>query len=361
MTCCITKISTFVAAMAATTAVGIWPAVAMGATVTSDFGAPVFDAANGETNDLTVSSSAGMIEFKDVNAAVTAGAGCTQVDPHTASCPTTTSEIRINLGDKPDRATIVGDLGTVTVSGADGADTLVGGAGHDRLFGENGSDTIQGGAGNDRLTGGSGDIFPVDSPNAHNTVFGDAGNDTLLGADRAASTLDGGPGNDMMVNGGSADHFLGGTGVDTVTYFVPFLSDMDHPDRRSHVVTLDGIANDGHPGERDNVDVDVEDLIGSWGADEFRGNGADNLFLGTAGKDLLRGAGGNDILRGAVGLDRLQGGSGADSLRGGISADLLRGGSGSDRLFGGPGFDRLFGGSGADTCDLDGGGGTANC
>ena len=27
------------------------------------------------------------------------------------------------------------------------------------------------------------------------------------------------------------DHFLGGAGIDTVSYFVPFISDMDHPDR----------------------------------------------------------------------------------------------------------------------------------
>jgi Ca2+-binding RTX toxin-like protein len=362
MTSRVTKISIFVAALAATAAVDIWPAVAMGATVASSFGVTEFDAATGEANDLTVSSSAGMIEFKDVNAALTAGTGCSQVDPHTARCPTTTSDMLIFLADKADRATIVGDLGSVLVMAGNGADTLVGGAGGEGLFGDDGSDTLHGGAGRDRLSGGSGDVVSGDSPHAHNTVFGDAGNDNLRGTVRGTSTLNGGPGNDIMINGGAShDHFLGGTGIDTVSYFVSFTSDMDHPDRTSHVVILDGIANDGHTGERDNVDVDVEDLIGGRGADEFRGNGANNLLLGKAGKDLLRAAGGNDIVRGGLGLDRLQGGSDADTLIGGLSADLLRGGSGSDRLFGGPGFDRLFGGPGADSCNLDGGGGTANC
>ena len=337
-----------------------WPAVAMGATVTSDFGIE-FDAARGEANDLTVTGSGGMVQLHDANAPVTAGVGCSQIDVHTASCPDN-SFTSIFLDDKADHATIVGNLRGVQVMAGDGADTLTGGASGDELFGDGGSDTIHGGAGGDFLSGGTADEFPGDTPNSRNTVFGDRGSDRLVGASGGASTLHGGAGNDRMVNGGARhDHFLGGSGIDTVSYFVPFTSDMDHPDRTPHVVTLDNLPNDGRPGERDNVASNVETLIGGWGPDQLRGSRANNLLLGKAGKDLLRGAGGDDTLQGGNGLDRIQGGSGADTLTGGIGADILRGGGGSDRLFGGPGFDRLFGGAGADTCDLDGGGGTANC
>lgn len=338
----------------------MWPAVAMGATVTGDFGIE-FDAARGEINDLTATVAGGMVQLHDASAPVTAGAGCSQVDGHTVSCPDNSST-NIFLDDKADHATIVGNLRGVLVDGGEGADTLTGGASGDELFGDTGSDTIHGGAGGDLLSGGNEDQFPGDTPGARNTVFGDRGSDHLLGASGGASTLHGGAGNDTMVNGGARhDHFLGGSGIDTVSYFVPFSSDMDHPDRTPHVVTLDNLPNDGGPGERDNVASNVETLIGGWGADELRGNRADNLLLGKAGKDLLRGGGGDDTLQGGNGLDRIQGGSGTDTLKGGIGADALRGGPGSDRLFGGPGFDRLFGGAGADTCDLDGGGGTANC
>jgi Ca2+-binding RTX toxin-like protein len=346
----------------------MWPAVAMGATVTGDFGIE-FDAARGETNDLTVTGAGGMIQLHDANVPVTAGAGCSQVDAHTASCPDT-SFTNIFLDDKADHATIIGRLRGVIVEAGDGADTITGGASGDELFGDGGSDTIHGGAGGDLLSGGTASEFPGDTANARNTVFGDRGSDQLLGA-ASASTLHGGAGNDTMDDGGARhDHFLGGSGIDTVSYFVPFNSDMDHPNRTPHVVTLDNLPNDGRAGERDNVASNVETLIGGWGADELRGNRADNLLLGKAGRDLLRGAGGDDTLQGGNGLDRIQGGSGADTLKGGIGADTLRGGGssdrlfggpGSDRLFGGPGFDRLFGGAGADTCDLDGGGGTANC
>ena len=94
----------------------------MGATVTGDVGIE-FDAARGETNDLTVTGVGGMIQLHDANAPVTAGAGCSQVDVHTASCPDT-SFTNIFLDDKADHATIVGNLRGVIVEAVMGLTRL---------------------------------------------------------------------------------------------------------------------------------------------------------------------------------------------------------------------------------------------
>ena len=48
----------------------------------------------------------------------------------------------------------------------------------------------------------------------------------------------------------------------------------------SVAVTLDGVFNDGEPGEGDNVATDVEDAVGGAGDDTMTGSTADNDLLG---------------------------------------------------------------------------------
>jgi M6 family metalloprotease-like protein len=87
--------------------------------------------------------------------------------------------------------------------------------------------SVHGGPGNDNLSSGAGNDW----------LYGDEGNDVL----EAAS---------VAPNG--ADHIAGGAGDDTV----------DYSHRTGTVaVTLDGVANDGAPGEQDNVLADVEHVL----------------------------------------------------------------------------------------------------
>ena len=138
------------------------------------------------------------------------------------------------------------------------------------------ADTITGTDANDALTGTAGD----------DAIYGRAGNDTILGA-AGDDTLDGGAG---------ADDLAGGAGQDTVAYAAA---------PAGVAVTLDDVANDGSPGEGDNVHADVEDVYGGQLADTLTGSDTANTLDGGEGGDLLTGGGGTDGLYGGPGDDTI--------------------------------------------------------
>jgi hypothetical protein len=80
-------------------------------------------------------------------------------------------------------------------------------------------------------------------------------------------------------------------------------------------VRLDNIANDGGQpdGALDNVQPDVEVLVGTSEDDVLQGAGAAELLVGGRGRDALRGLLGNDVLDGGDGPDLLDGGGGLDT------------------------------------------------
>ncbi len=49
---------------------------------------------------------------------------------------------------------------------------------------------------------------------------------------------------------------------------------------------LDGSADDGEPGEADNIRADVEDLRGGADDDDLSGNARDNQLDGGPGSDV---------------------------------------------------------------------------
>ncbi|HWI74985.1 MAG TPA: hypothetical protein VNT55_23690, partial [Baekduia sp.] len=147
--------------------------------------------------------------------------------------------------DLKDNITIVGaDLPAtypVSIDGRGGDDllkdsndeagrTILGGAGNDKLEGLAGNDTLDGGDGNDEVNGNAG----------NDTVRGGNGDDVVNGDNYkspGADVIDGGPGNDQI-------------------------DDWSIPDAATHpqpTITFDGAANDGRPGEGDNV-TNVEKL-----------------------------------------------------------------------------------------------------
>jgi Ca2+-binding RTX toxin-like protein len=155
----------------------------------------IFDAAPGETNTVTVVASntvLGWLVFTDATAPLTAAGLCTQIDAHTAQCPTVRAGLY--LGDGNDVAWLVNtpaprvchpytgtcELDRSFVFGGPGNDRLVGSSFADSEYGEDGNDVLIGNSGADYLSGG-------------------AGNDRILAFDGLADGVDCGPGADGLV------------------------------------------------------------------------------------------------------------------------------------------------------------------
>jgi Ca2+-binding RTX toxin-like protein len=116
--------------------------------------------------------------------------------------------------------------------------------------------------------------------------------------------LTGGPGQTSFMPGLGTDVVIGGPGPAAVFY-------DDHP--AAVRVSLDGVANDGMPGEGDNV-TGVHQLFGTRYDDALIGSDDADVIDGIVGHDLLAGRGGDDTLE-SVGGDRLVGGPGRDLFK----------------------------------------------
>ncbi len=166
------------------------------------------------------------------------------------------------------------------------------------------------------------------------------------GADRASADLgrlevEGGPGPDVVAGAPRADV--------EVEYF-------------DHVVgvrvSLDGRANDGAPGEGDDIGRGVRTVDGTSHGDVLDARGASGRvsLYGNAGDDRLYASPAGSYLFGATGADVLHGGPGRDTLDGESGNDLLSGGAGADALDGGFGRNVVTGGPGRDRIDVHGNG-----
>lgn len=306
----------------------------------------------------------------------------------------------------------------VRVNAGDGNDTIVGGArqdillgqeGDDLLFGKLGSDTLVGGAGNDTLRGGdSSDVLRGDGDvtfgdfttiGGDDFLFGEDGED-LLYAGSGNDTLNGDAGNDILNNDAGNDFAFGGDGNDSISFVPEILGDpsaqndtLDGGDgidelvvASSHVatyITLDGVANDGRPGDGTNVlptfeafsssglapgsVIDFSDASGGvtmryddqvtetpplWVT--FIGSPFADTFVmttplvrvqvdGRDGDDTITGGGENDTLLGGAGNDHISGNGGADVILGEDGNDLIEGNGGSDHIAAGLGDDVVYG------------------
>jgi Ca2+-binding RTX toxin-like protein len=265
-------------------------------------------AAAGEANRLTaVESRDGRVWiFRDAGASVQPGASCAAgadgaiacTAPATVAAPLTSSVV-VDLGDRDDVA---------DVSAA-----------------HSGVGDLQAGAGNDRLRTRSGPVNASMGPG-----------DDVARVDGGQLAVEGGPGADRFEMGRLGD-----------------LQVMYYASARPVRVTTDGRANDGVPGEHDNVPRLVRTVSGSAHGDVldarrartrvaiYGGSGDDRAFTSPRG-GLMEGSGGADVLHGASGPDGLVGDEGADVLLGGGGDDDLRGGSGHDLLLGGSGHDLFY-------------------
>jgi Ca2+-binding RTX toxin-like protein len=294
---------------------------ASAAKITTDGDAIVFTAADGETNNvglqpgydtpdlirIYVGSSSPVTEVP---------AGC---DDHAADygfveCPTPAA-VRYELGDGDDWYASSSDLKAglrITVDGGSGKDQLTGDKLNETFTGGDGDDILEGRKGNDSLDGGAGD----------DQLIGYSGDDHLMGGD----------GNDTLAPDGyeepGADVVDGGAGIDTIEGdYSSRVSDLDPPVN----ITLGGGADDGRPGEGDDL-RGVERLMLSDPGGRVVGSDADEYVklhqVGANGE--LIGNGGNDELRGGDGEDHIDGGTGNDKLDGGYGDDDIVGGPGRD-------------------------------
>ena len=229
-----------------------------------------------------------------------------------------------------------------------------------------GFELVRGTVGDDTLNGTAADEWFVPGAGV-DSVDGRGGNDTFSAADGTKP---------------SADRYIGGDGVDHVTYVT-----------RSAPLTIsiDGIANDGARDEMDDVTATIENVTGGVGRDTLTGSATANVLDGATGSDTfmaLRGKDGGDTFIGGADsyrrktvdivsyaqrrmpvivtlddkrndgaprerdrmrdIDQVIGGRGSDTLTGSGLVDVLLGGPGNDRLTGGRGTDVLRGGAGND-------------
>lgn len=265
-------------------------------------GSLLYEAAPGEANQVTVSVDAvGALHLRDDGASIAIPApigvtiACATLDPHEAVCVDPQSALlgqpplEMRLGDRDDHATVPPGL-LATVRGGDGADTLNGGW---HVYGDAGDDTITGGS---ELHGGAGDdAFRLP---AGGLVYGDDGDDSVAAGTTSPQSygftvqFDGGPGADRLVSAGrrATLDVRGGSGPDTA---VPgegdfLIWDYSHDGRTSGVkVTQDGLADDGAPGEGDNVPPAWGTITGTNFADDISESPLGGSITALGGDDTL--------------------------------------------------------------------------
>ncbi len=202
---------------------------------------------------------------------------------------------------------LLGSSAANVLEGGDGLDTLDGGDGHDTLLGGAGNDLLTGGAGSDSLDGGDGtedlasyaqatrgvtlDLTQTTPSDANN----DAAGDVLLNVER-------------VVGSAFADKFI--AKVDgPVRWFDGGSEPSDSNNLVKNTVSFETSNSTGLTvslvGDANYTFVNIDNLIGSTGADRLTGNTGDNEISGGAGNDTLVATSGNDTLQGGAGLDQV--------------------------------------------------------
>ncbi|HET6550405.1 MAG TPA: calcium-binding protein [Solirubrobacter sp.] len=366
-----------IAALAA--ALALPPAMADAAELSyagGDHGAVVYAAGPGEALDTVVGYEpacivAGGVSYDCVTFsgdAITAAPSQCAAVAGSESCVLDTdhSGVRIAGGDGDDDVSVLeadiggfpgttayaiaidGGAGNDVVDGGSAAEMIHGESGADRLGGRGGSDALDGGDGNDTLLG-DGFRNGNESPDGgDDRLSGGAGDDTLSGdayndsARIGHDTLDGGPGTDTIEQDWYRFDGHGG--------------DQDP----APTVSFDGIANDGRPGENDDV-TGIERIESGVPAgttpSTFAGDDGPNTFDLLFTNGVVRAGGGDDTITGSDYADALDGGPGDDHISGGFGDDTITGGPGADDIGGdrsaacfyGPIFGGCTIGSGNDT------------
>ena len=247
------------------------------------------------------------------------GPGCTMDPVMGASCPLGPGGVVANMGGGNDT---VFNLYQSTGGLPDGALKVDLGAGDDKFTGGDGGETVAGGPGNDELTGAGG----------NDRFDGGDGNDKLIG-DGGSDALAGGAGDDVFdgdhFNGVGADLIDGGPGMDRAEGWADPSTTAEHPPIS---ITLDGAANDGRPGEGDDV-RSIERITSNISGTLVLSDEPDIVEMWAnidEGPSTIRTNGGNDVITGGARAETIDAGPGDDRIEGGFGNDTIVAGPGRD-------------------------------
>jgi Ca2+-binding RTX toxin-like protein len=287
-------------------------------------GTAVFTGAPGEVNDVQMVppfEAPATLKITDAGAPLTAGAGCTQIDAHSAYCAETGHlPLDVATGDMDDNVNLA-DSFFRRIS-------VAGGRGHDKLYVSSSSGTpahLNGGPDNDDLTvnlqlgaepvlrGGTGDDTLTILNAVGGLEYGDAGNDRLVYRGFTQGfhfplVLDGGGGNDTYAFEWQfvPTAMVAGSGIDTL--------DESTADTRAMVMNFDMLSC---PGCADRViGTPAPDRItGDFRAQTIQGGDGDDVLDGGAGIDTISGDAGNDTITSRDGKpDVVTCGAGTDTV-----------------------------------------------
>jgi hypothetical protein len=227
-----------------------------------------------------------------------AGPGCSPdggFDPGVAFVCPSVSRATFAAGDGEDAITVTEFAGPVTLSGGAGDDSLSAGPGSATLDGGDGADWLNGGAGHDLLQGAEGD--------------------------------------DSLDGGGGSDRLRGGPGFDVGSHHTVV-------DDAAVAITLDDVADDGEPGERDDFGTDIEDL-------SVYGSFAGSVFTYPRAVPRI-------TITGSALANTITTDTGADTVTGGAGSDTISTLAGDDTVHARDGYpDRISCGPGTDTVTAD--------
>ncbi|WP_346352891.1 calcium-binding protein [Azotosporobacter soli] len=252
--------------------------------------------------------------------------------------------------------TIKGSEGDDWIDGGGGADTILAGAGNDIIYYDPAAVKISGGAGRDTLAVyGSGATInfngAADLISEIEYVDGGDGNDTIVNNGATGATLNGGRGSNVLTGGAGQDTYKIGLSVgsdkitanagnkeDVLDMFFVSPSELKNAD-----VTQSGddlkIVSSG------NCDVTLEGWFSDpanhlhkvkLGSDSYElsagSAGNDALLSGSSGNDVLVALGGDDVIDGGGGEDVIFAGAGDDKIKYYQDTEVVNGGAGSDTI-----------------------------
>ena len=237
-----------------------------------------FTADAGEANKLTAATAGQTIRLTDAGAPITPGSGC-HTEGADVVCTGTNAAPRFALGDGEDTFT------------SDTGGTVDAGEGGDKLTLSN-TTSVNLGPGDDTVVG----QFPQGT------------NPLSLGVD-------------------------GGSGADSISATLPRSVSVTYANRTAGVnASIDGVADDGEPGEGDNLGAGVSAVTGGSGNDAISGGANTDDLKGGPGDDVVSGGGDKDFLNGGEGNDTLRGDDGDEVFGPEPGADTVRGGAGFDQM-----------------------------
>ena len=390
-----------------------------------------YDTVQGGSRNDTIRVSDGLSNLNGVEE-IDGGTGWNQVvgtggddtlDFNADDAPTLENINRINGGRGND--TIINDDTGRELYGDAGNDTIIGGAGDDvfrvdydagldQMTGGEGYDTVQGGSRNDTIRVSDGlsnlnGVEEIDGGTGWNQVVGTGGDDTLdFNADDAPTLeninrINGGRGNDTIINDDTGRELYGDAGNDTIiggagddVFRVDYDAGLDQMtggegydtvqggSRNDTIRVSDGLSNlngveeiDGGTGWNqvvgtggdDTLDFNADDaptleninrINGGRGNDTIINDDTGRELYGDAGNDTIIGGAGDDVFRVDydAGLDQMTGGEGYDTVQGGSRNDTIRVSdglsnlNGVEEIDGGTGWNQVVGTGGGDTLDF---------